>query len=150
MTVHPLSETLDHVVSVVGETLEALQAEIHMIDAETTDPPRASWPAHAVPLGGEQIESLIRAAVSQGTPAIQQDDNAFLCASPITRDEETLAVIILSARGNEEHAEENARILSGICLAAALVIHEAQDGYDVGGWRDVLDEALSRVDNLVD
>jgi len=150
MTVHSLEETLNHVVSVVGETLDAIQVEVQVTEADTAGTPRASWPAHAVPLDGEQIAPLVREAASKGTPVIQQEGNLYLCVSPVTRDGQTLAVVILSARGSAEHAEENAKILSGICLAAAFVIHEAQEGYDVGGWRDALDEALSRVDDLVD
>ncbi|MBC8290776.1 MAG: hypothetical protein H8E37_10715, partial [Planctomycetes bacterium] len=57
---------------------------------------------------------------------------------------------LLSARGTAEHAEENAKVLTGIALAAAIIVHEAKQGYDVGGLRDALDDALSRVDGLVD
>ncbi len=149
MTIHSLEETLDHVLSVVGEALEADQVEIHLTDTGTS-PGRVTWPAHAVPFDQEATTELLSRARADGKTAVSHIDNTFLCAASIVRDDETLAVIILSGRGNVDHAHEDGKILSGLALAAAVAIHEAREGYDVGGWRDALDEALSRVDDLVD
>ena len=149
MTIHSLEETLDHVLSVVGEALEADQVEIHLTDTGTS-PRRVTWPAHAVPFDQEATTELLSRARADGKTAVSHIDNTFLCAASIVRDDETLAVIILSGRGSVDHAHEDGKILSGLALAAAVAIHEAREGYDVGGWRDALDEALSRVDDLVD
>ncbi len=147
MTVHSLEETIDHLLTVVGETLEADHVEIHLQDSDDS---RITWPAHAVPLDLEVTATLLDRARSQGKPATTHLDDAYLCAAPIVRDDEILAVIILSGKGNVDRAHEDGKILSGLALAAAVAIHEAREGYDVGGWSDVLDETLNRVDDLID
>ncbi|MBT6625739.1 MAG: response regulator [Gemmatimonadetes bacterium] len=147
MTVHSLEEPLDHLLSVVGETLEAQAVEIHLTDA---DPSRVTWPVHAVPLDSSVTTSLLDKARAQGKSVLTHMEDAYMCAAPILRDEEILAVIILSGSGNVDHAHEEVKILAGLALAAAVAIHEAREGYDVGGWRDALDDALSRVDDLID